>query len=324
MRLLTIVMMICASLWGGYWYVGSSALETALKDWLADAPSQGIRAEYSTLATRGFPNRFDTTIENVDFADLNSGIGWQAPFFQVFALSYKPYHIIAIWPDTQRITTPGGQFDIASDSMRGSLVVEPNTSLALDRLRYEADAMKVQLPSGEDVSAARVFIATRQSPLRALAHDLTVDITGVNLSASVRTLLDPDHDLPDLMDGIHIGAMLELDSAISRTSHSPRVEAVDIQRASIHWADLSLGVSGRLVADEWGFASGELALTADNWRAVFKLLSTAGLVDPIWEGAIAPLAAADGKPDALNTTLTFSEGALYFGPLALGSAPRLN
>jgi hypothetical protein len=92
------------------------------KAWFADRSAQGWVADYDTIETRGFPSRFDTTINTLELADPRTGWAWSAPFFQVFALSYKPNHIIAVWPNEQTIATPLARANITAEDMRASAV----------------------------------------------------------------------------------------------------------------------------------------------------------------------------------------------------------
>ena len=66
MRKLTryLFLLVLAALgWGIYWFVGAQATERGLSAWLEARRSEGWTAEAATLATNGFPNRFDTTFE---------------------------------------------------------------------------------------------------------------------------------------------------------------------------------------------------------------------------------------------------------------------
>ncbi len=322
MRLLTVILVVLSGLWGGYWYVGSSVLESELRAYLDGAENDGVSIAYAGLRVQGFPNRFDTTIDEVDLTHAASGIRWRAPFFQAFALSYKPYHLVAVWPEEQRFDFPGGGVTIRSEDLRASLVVEPNKSLALDRFRLDATAPLILIDGWEEASADRLFIATQQVEGREYAHDVALSLSRVSLPRSITARLDPAGAQHDVVDALDIDATATLDDKIAHDTN-PSLEQVLIRKAELRWDHLSLGVSGSLRVDHLGFASGTLTLSARNWREVFQMLAAVGLVDPIWEGAIAPLAAADGDPDNLETDLTLRDGLLYFGPLALGPAPRL-
>ena len=92
MRGLIWLTVILAGLWGGWWLVGSRGVEAAARGWFDAEVAQGRVATYETLAVRGFPSRFDVTVTAPRLSDPARGIGWQAPFVQVFSLSYKPWH----------------------------------------------------------------------------------------------------------------------------------------------------------------------------------------------------------------------------------------
>ncbi|MFV2051982.1 DUF2125 domain-containing protein [Aliiroseovarius sp. YM-037] len=324
MRRLTGLLIGLAVLWGGYWFIGSTAVEKGMTTWFSESTFDGLDVTYSELETRGFPNRFDTTITDIDLTHRQSGTHWTAPFFQLFALSYKPNHLIAVWPNEQTLDVAGQVFDITSDDLRGSLVLEPNTSLTLDRTALEAENLTVTPVGTAPWNVTRAFIATRQTPEAEASHDLSVALEELTLPPYLTAVLDPEGTLPPAISGLTVDATLDLTAPINRESLDVDLTRVTFRDATIRWGDLSLGVSGELEADALGFAEGSLTLNADNWREVFRILATANLVDPIWEGAIAPLAETDGNPDTLTTSLTFDRGVLYFGPLALGDAPRLN
>lgn len=333
MRLLASVLVIFAFVWGGYWYVGSSAVEAGVKTWIEDARRGGLDVQASEISVQGFPNRFDTTFTNVVLSDAASGITWQAPFFQSFALSYKPWHMVAVWPHVQKIAFQGLELEIGSEDMRASLILTPDIALTLDRARFSATGLNVTLPpdtivqvTGGSITAQRVFAATRQNLLQDRAHDLSVEIADIALPPDIMAALDTNNALPDTITSAIIDATFEFDGEIGALSASagiPGLRAVNIRKGEIRWQELSLGISGRLTPGPFGVAQGELELTSNNWREVFAVLAAAGLVDPVWEGAIAPLALADGNPSDLKTTLTYQDGVTWFGPLALGPAPVL-
>ena len=85
---------MASALWGGYWFIGSAGFEKGLAAWFDERRSAGWVADYSDIKTRGFPNRFDTTISDLELADTRAGLAWSAPFFQIFTLSYRPNHIV--------------------------------------------------------------------------------------------------------------------------------------------------------------------------------------------------------------------------------------
>ena len=84
MRILLALVGIVSLAWGTYWFIGSAAMERGIVAWLEERRSENWQAEAAAVKTRGFPNRFDTTITDLELADPDSGIAWRAPFLQVF------------------------------------------------------------------------------------------------------------------------------------------------------------------------------------------------------------------------------------------------
>ncbi|MDG1127521.1 MAG: DUF2125 domain-containing protein, partial [Paracoccaceae bacterium] len=148
MKRLLFLIVISAALWSGYWIYGSSTTRSAFEDWFADRRAEGWVADHAALEVQGFPNRFDVTMTEVALADPETGWAWTAPFFQILALSYKPNHVIAVWPDLQHVATPLGKFDITQAAMQASVVLWPSTDIAPDRIRLVADTLQISASDG--------------------------------------------------------------------------------------------------------------------------------------------------------------------------------
>lgn len=69
MRKLIVFALVAATLYGGYWFVGRSQIQTQLTLALEDADAGAYDVGYGSLKTRGFPSRFDTTITEFEFTD---------------------------------------------------------------------------------------------------------------------------------------------------------------------------------------------------------------------------------------------------------------
>ena len=74
MRKLIWIVAIFAALYGGYWFVGSRAALTGMEAALDRMKAEGL-GTYRAVTLRGFPSRFDITI---DKPELVSGTGARA------------------------------------------------------------------------------------------------------------------------------------------------------------------------------------------------------------------------------------------------------
>ncbi|MFT4151797.1 MAG: DUF2125 domain-containing protein [Paracoccaceae bacterium] len=325
MRWLTGLVVAVFVLWGGYWVVGSTAMERAATRWFADAPARGLVAENTGLAVHGFPSRFDLTVEGVRIGDPARGIEWQAPFAQVLMLSYQPWHMILALPDEQVLTLPQGRFGIRSDRMRGSLVVVPGPALALDRMRGEGMAVHVALPDGQTLQADTVNVATERDPAQDNAHRIGVEVANLLLPAGVAARTG----LPAAVSDLHLDAVARFTAPIDRHLREtrPEIAALAVRDARLVWGEVTVAASGDLVADASGFAEGRLVVRVRNWRTALTAAQTAGLIPEnlarTLERGLQVMAVTGGNPDELSVPLDFAQGAARLGPIPLGAAPRL-
>jgi hypothetical protein len=179
MRALLWVVVAAAVTWGGYWFAGARALETAAQTWFRTQTDAGLVAEHSALSVSGFPNRFDLTVTDLRLANPETGYGWTAPFVQILSLSYRPWHIIAAFAKQQQVQTPWQDLSVASDKLQGSVVFVPGTNLALDRLTVAGNGMRVTSDLGWTVGVDTLRFATRQVESNGTRHEIGLEMLGL-------------------------------------------------------------------------------------------------------------------------------------------------
>lgn len=330
MQRLIVVVVIAVLAWGGYWVVGSVALDRGLRAWFDDRRGEGWVADYSDLRVLGFPNRFDTTFIDLELADPETGLAWSMPFFQLLALSYKPNHVIAVWPNQHRIATPRERLTLTSSKMQASLVVVPGTDLALDRASFVAEAFGASSSAGWQSGAEVLRFATRRAPEAANAHEIAIEGTAVEVAGPVKRWLDPLGALPGEVETLRLATEVTFDApwdrfAIERAR--PQPVAIDLQDLTAVWGELELRVAGEVTLDEAGLASGAVTVKAVNWREMLDIAVASGALPeasrPTAESALELLAGMSGRPDTIDAPLTLRRGTLFLGPLPLGALPPL-
>lgn len=324
-RRLTIIALVAALLWGGYWVVGSVALDRGLRSWIDDRQTEGWVAEYSNLSVRGFPNRFDTTFSNLDLADPDTGLAWSLPFFQILALSYKPNHVIAVWPDSHTVSTPSESLTLTSDKMQASLVVEPGTDLVLDRTTLVADNLSVTSSLGWTSGAATLSLASRQIEGAPNTHDVAVEADNMRLSQPLRDTLDPLGALPGEIKTLRLLTKVSFDApwdrfAVERARPQPtRIEVTDLTAL---WGDLELRAAGTVDVTDTGRATGEVTVKAVNWKEMLDIAVAAGALPEATrqtaENALSLLAGLSGRPDTIDAPLSIRDSVVFFGPIPVG------
>ncbi|MGR3570354.1 DUF2125 domain-containing protein [Brevirhabdus sp.] len=330
MRVLTIffaVLAVASLAWGGYWFVGSSALRDRTESWLEQRRADGWQAE-AQVTVQGFPNRFDLTLDNVALADPQSGLAWQAPFFQLLALSYRPNHLIALWPDTQQIKTPYETITLLSRDMRASLVFDAESRAALNRSSLTAGAVELSSDIGWQASATDLRAAVERTEKQKNRYHLGLEATGLRPGGDLLGRLDPQGTLPQELEMLRLDSLAAFDApwnldAIDR--RRPQLTSLQLDDLRAQWGDMKFRLTGQIDVDAQGYPAGKLTLEAQNWRRMLSLAVSAGAVPQGLAGTVESVLGmmAGGDGDALNAPLNFRDGRLFFGPLPIGPAPRL-
>jgi len=330
---LTIAVLVAGIAWGGYWFIGAAAREGALTEWFAARQADGWVAEYADLRVRGFPNRFDATLTEPVLADPDTGLLWSAPFVQIFALSYRPDHLIAVWPNRMQLASPRERIDIVSGDMRASLVVAPGGQLDLSRMVLVAEQLGMTSDRGWRAQMSELRLAAdRTGDVDATdqTYHLGLQARDLRPAAEMRLQLDPDEVLPRALRSVTVDADVTFDAAWDRRAIEqarPQPRRIDLTLAEAEWGDLRLAAAGQLEVDGRGRPEGEITLKARNWAEILELGVNSGAVT---EGLAAQLGTAldlisrmSGDPRTLDIPLRFRGGTMYVGPLPVGDAPVL-
>jgi hypothetical protein len=325
MRALFWVLLLGSLLWGSYWFIGSRAMEQGAETWFQGQRDRGLVAEYADLTVRGFPNRFDLTVDAPRLDDPQTGYGWTAPFVQVLSLSYKPWHVIAALPNEQTVQTPDGPVSITSGKLQASLVVVPGTALTLDRLTVVGEGLGISSGWGT-LGAGTLRFATRQTAPGGKAHEIGLELLGITPDPRLTAALP---DLPGEVERLHVDANVTLTAPLDRSAGEtrPMPERVEVREIQLVWGPLALFGKGEVTASDQGLAEGRIDLRLTNWQQAVPLAVAAGLIKPevapTWENVLAALAAQSGDPADLDLPLVFANGRMSLGPLPLGPAPVL-
>ncbi|MDA7429342.1 DUF2125 domain-containing protein [Primorskyibacter aestuariivivens] len=327
LKRLTFLVIAAALGWSAWWYWGASQLRGSYEDWFAERRDDGWQAGYSSMEIRGFPNRHDTTWSDVQIVDPDSGLGWDAPFFQLFLLSYNRNHAIAVWPDTQSILTPDGRYDVSSDSLQASLITESSDHLLL-RSNLAADVVNVTDPGGDTTALAALRASVARVEGTVDSYDIALGVEGLALSNPF--LRAAEGAVPDTFQETRLQAQVTFDRPISVGSLSgnrPRPTALDLTLAELKWGPMGLRLTGEMKIDGKGWIEGDLHIRAEDWREMLRVARNSGevpqaMVDGL-EGVLGLLSQISGGGQNIDVSLRFDDKRTLLGPLPVGPAPRI-
>lgn len=330
MRNLLIVAVVAAAAWSGYWLFGSRALESAALDWLEERRTEGWVVDYSAISVRGFPNRFDLTVEDLELADPDTGVSWRAPFFQLFALSYKPNHVIAIWPGTQIFATPFQRIEMTAGEMQASIVTKPGPSLELDRSNLAMSDVSLVSNAGWNTTLAHMTAAIRETDT-AQSYDIAAEISAFTPSDDLRETLDRGGKLPADIEAVRLDSTVGFAAPLDRRTieeQRPDITDITLREARGTWGELMLRGTGAVDVDPTGVLTGAVTVNARNWREMLDMAEAADAIPSDMRGAIELglqlIAGLSGNASSIDATLDLRGGRAFLGPIPLGHAPRLN
>ena len=314
---LIVAALVAAGLWMGFWVVAQTALDRGIRAYL-EGPQPGVRLAAEEVSVRGFPNRLDTRLTEVELTLPETGTIWTAPFVQLYALVYRPTEVIADLPPAHRVETPLQRIDIAHDKARASVSLMATRDLALDRATLVIDDARLSSSlgwSGEG-RQLRLSIAETEPAIYRLG------LEGLDIA------LDPlPEGVPGTLSRIHLDATAAFTRAWDRSAMNeatlPQITELDISDITIDWGAVALVARGELSVDGLGRPDGTLDLAVTGWQEALSTLTEIGLIPndaaPALRFALGAL--ADG--DRLDVPLGFRGGLTTLGPLPIGPAPNL-
>jgi hypothetical protein len=329
MRKLLAFIIVAALGWSAYWFIGSQGHKAAMTKWMDDRRAEGWQVEYSEHNLRGFPSRFDTTFVDLQLTDPETGISWQAPFFQIMSLSYQPNHLIAVWPNTQTIATPREKFTVKTADMRASFKVKPSTELALDNATIEITQAEIASSAGWTSSFEAMTAAIREVSAGPHIYDVAANIDALLPADPIRRVIERGGDLPDRIETLRFDLQATLDAPLNRVAletQRPDVTNLLLRDLRGTWGKLELRAQGDMEVRN-AQPQGEVNVTARNWRDMIGLAVETGALDPGFastvELGLGMLASASGGQDSLDATLSFSGGRTFIGPIPIGPSPEI-
>ena len=324
------VLVFVALAWSIYWYIAGYGLRNAITGWFNHQHELGWQADFSEVATGGYPLRHITRLKNPALADPVNGTAWSADWIEL----ESP----AIWPGRQMLRLAGtpqrlSYFDqtttVQAEDLQAELQLQPGVALVLEKMALTAGRW---LLSGGDAPQAggqnlSMVLAQSGGPE---SYSITAKVDSFTPGEELRHLMRSASNLPQSFEALKLDTLIVFDKPWDRTTleqRRPQPVAIDLQLAEVTWGELRLFATGELEIDNHGIPTGKIAVKAENWREMVEMANAAGAlsdpaVDPVTR-VLGFLAGLGGNPKSLDLQLNFRDGFVALGPLPLGPAPRL-
>lgn len=330
MRKLIWLVVIIGLAYSGYWFIGAKGTEKAIAGWASARASEGWQADYSDIATHGFPLRFDTTITEPRFADPRTGVAFSTPQFDILSQSHRPTRIRAQVAQTATLATPLQRMEITQEVAEAELFVEPGPSLTLDHASATLNGFAVTSNLGWGVTLETGRFNTQRDSSNPLKHEISLTAQGLTPSQGLMTSLDPKGLLSHQFEQLELSMTTTFNRAWDiHALEGPRPQPthIDLTSLTAKWGKLDLRMTGAFDVDARGYPVGKVAIKAQNWREMIEIAISTGMIpqnmSTLALRAGEMLAGLSGRKDTIDAELTLKDGMITLGFIPLGPAPRL-
>ncbi|MDE0111882.1 MAG: DUF2125 domain-containing protein [Albidovulum sp.] len=314
--------------WSAFWFVGSRHLLSEVETRLESEPSLDV--QYSDISVRGFPNRFDVTIADLEVTDLKSGSRWAAPFLQILLLSYDWTHAIAVWPPTQSVSVGGEYYTIDSVGMRASAMLDLRPEFKLESITFESGQVKIL---NSNLLAASITDAV----FAAKRHESTPGLFRIGMSIPKAELVRMAKSGSGGASNLNLAISNLLGDLRVRYGTSPRfgnfrsletrISEISVDRLTSNLNGLDVSVDGSLEISASGHPVGELALELKNPQVLLDFAAASGVLSELQATVISfalPLLAERGSnAGAFRIPIQFKDGQTILAGTRIGPAWRL-
>ncbi|MEX3016432.1 DUF2125 domain-containing protein [Gymnodinialimonas hymeniacidonis] len=330
MKRLLILIIVLAVLGGIAWAVAAMTMQTAATRWLDDRQVEGWVVNVADVSVEGFPLDFETEFTDIQLADPETGLAWSTPRFRLEQEVFRLDRLAAYFPEEQIIASPEERLTLTSSAMFANLDVQPTSNFALDGARGFLSQLEVTSSNGwttaleeADLTVTRMDGEDRRYEVNLIAFELFPPEV-------IRNRLDPVGVLPERINQLSVNTRARFDQPWDMTAledRRPQPTELEIESITATWGDMLFRATGTLDVTAGGIPEGELAVRAENWRAMLELAENAGVlperIRPTAEAMLEVLAGMNGSAENIDATLNFSNGRVFIGPLPIGPAPSL-
>lgn len=309
--------------WSAYWVIGAKSIKSELSESIQKFNSGDWSIEYSDAIVRGFPYRFDVTINNLTVKNKKNYLTWTLPYFQILSLSYSPKNLILVWPKEQELKTKTKTINLTSNKMLASIERTNIRSYDISKFILEVEGAIVKSSQDLVIQSKSLILAIDKLKVETAAYKFGLSSTELSIQPS-------DHRFYGLVGlfntnslNLNINADVYLDTLLRVTKKQdyPKITKLNLKEISINSKDFILTAMGNLETDIQGSPKGDIQLKISDWKQLLSNIKKTGINKKIIE-SLRIFSILSGNQNNLTLELTLKERKLLLGPLLLGSIPK--
>lgn len=313
----------------GAWGLGAWSSHRVTTAWLDARAAEGWLVNTDGVAVRGFPSRFETVISGLELADPASGWVWTAPRVALSHAVFRPDRWQAVLPAEQGLASPRERLTIRAATFASDLDLQPTAAFALDASETRLADLRIDSSAGWQMALPEGGLSVRRVAGTARDYDIAFAATGTVLPRPVALRLDPAGLLPAAVERLAVEMRAGFDAPWDLAAievRRPQPTRLEIAEIAASWGELVFRATGTLDIAPGGLPSGEIAVRAQNWRAMVEMAVNAGALPPRLRGSVEAVlgvvAGLSGRAEDIDATLAMRDGRVFLGPVPLGPAPR--
>jgi hypothetical protein len=309
--------------WSAYWVIGAKSIKSELSESIQKFNSGDWSIEYSDAIVKGFPYRFDVTINNLRVKNKKDYLTWTLPYFQILSLSYSPKNLILVWPKEQELKTKTKTINLTSNKMLASIERTNIRSYDISKFILEVEGAIVKSSQDLVIRSKSLILAIDKLKVETAAYKFGLRSTELSIQPS-------DHRFYGLVGlfntnslNLNINADVYLDTlmGVTKKQDYPKITKLNLKEISINSKDFILTAMGNLETDIQGSPEGDIQLKISDWKQLLSNIKKTGINKKIIE-SLRVFSILSGNQNNLTLELTLKERKLLLGPLLLGSIPK--
>ena len=283
----------------------------------------GSEVGFEVASVTGYPKNFTIGITEIEIG-AKDRFSWATQEVLVEAKSYQPNRINVDLSEPHSISGSLGSLEIDAELADLSVFFKPNLQLSLGSVEALFKNLTLSFKELPDAEVETMSARLGASPNTEKNYQVIAQIENLNMS---NLMLGTDRDY-QIVQSISLSAEVELSRPLDRlaiASGPPQLQALLLHEALINYGETSVLLNAKLALNKLGALDGNINLTVQNWKPLFRLAKNMGYVEPDLEdffySILISVANQDGSENSLTIPLAITNNTVSYGALTLGVLP---